>query len=106
MSDYISDWLITDWLIGISNTDADGVTMYRFRGTRKDVKELLVKLAAQDREKDPDGYDHGTELVEHVQEDGPHKYQAYTVFADSHIDYTAQEFCDVRFLNDDGMVVG
>lgn len=41
MSDYI-----TDWLIGISNTDADGVTMYRFRGTRKDVKELLVKLAA------------------------------------------------------------
>lgn len=46
MSDYI-----TDWLIGISNTDADGVTMYRFRGTRKDVKELLAKLAAQDREK-------------------------------------------------------
>ena len=37
MSDYI-----TDWLIGISNTDADGVTMYRFRGTRKDVKELLL----------------------------------------------------------------
>lgn len=106
MSDYITDWLITDWLIGISNTDADSVTMYRFRGTRKDVKELLVKLAAQDREKDPDGYDHGTELVEHVQEDGPHKYQAYTVFADSRIDYTAQEFCDVRFLNDDGMVVG
>lgn len=39
MSDYIADWLI-----GISNTDADGVTVYRFRGTRKDVKELLVKL--------------------------------------------------------------
>ena len=36
MSDYI-----VDWLIGISNTDADGVTVYRFRGTRKDVKELL-----------------------------------------------------------------
>lgn len=106
MSDYITDWLITDWLIGISNTDADGVTMYRFRGTRKDVKELLAKLAAQDREKDPDGYDHGTELIEHVQEDGPYKYQAYTVFADSHIDYTAQEICDVRFLNDDGMVMG
>ena len=97
MSDYITDWLITNWLIGISNTDADD---------KKRVKELLVKLAAQDREKDPDGYDHGTELVEHVQEDGPHKYQAYTIFADSHIDYTAQEFCDVRFLNDDGMVVG
>lgn len=104
MSDYITDWLITDWLIGISNTDADGVTMYRFRGTRKDVKELLVKLAAQDREKDPDGYDHGTELVEHVQEDGPHKYQAYTVFADLHIDYTAQEFCDISYIDVDDKI--
>lgn len=23
MSDYITDWLITNWLISISNTDAD-----------------------------------------------------------------------------------
>ena len=86
-----------DWIIGICNTAADGVTILRARGTDDEIRTLLFKLVQEDKEADEDGWDYGTESVEDVQWAGFHELYAYGVYYDYHIDYTAREFANVEW---------
>lgn len=61
--------LRTDWLIGVSNMDGDRVSMFRFYGTKEEVKQKLVEM---------------WELY------------AYGRYCDFHIDYSAIEFSHVE----------
>lgn len=90
-----------DWIVGICNTGADGVTMYRFRGTIEEMKEKLVSLVSEDRENDTENWEYGTEEKEDVQvNDNGLGYDlyAYGCYSDYHIDYSAKEWAHVEHL--------
>lgn len=92
---------VYDWIIGVCNTDADGVTLYRFRGTIEETKEKLVSLVSGDRENDEENWDYGTEDVDEVQvNDNGLGYDlyAYGCYSDYHIDYSAKELAHVEFV--------
>lgn len=40
----------SDWIIAVANTAADGISVYRFRGTADKVKAKLAELAKKDME--------------------------------------------------------
>ena len=87
-----------DWIIGICCTEADGVRLYRFRGTIEEAKEKLVSLVAEDRGNDEDNWDYGTEDTEEVDAvDNGLGYELYAsgVYFGYHIDYTAKEFAHI-----------
>lgn len=78
-----------NYLIGICNTDADGVVQYRVIGTKRQVQRHLVALVKEDRRNDTDGYNYGTEELNDVTEDAEGCMQAYAAYSNYHIDYTA-----------------
>lgn len=89
----------TDWIIGVCNTDADGVQIMRFSGTEDQVKELLVKLVLENQENDTENWEYGTESVEDVKDEScglGHEFYAYGCYSNYHIDYTAKEFAHVE----------
>lgn len=92
--------LRTDWLIGVSNMDGDRVSMFRFYGTKEEVKQKLVEMAGYDRkcieEEGFDEWNRGTESVEDVEERELWELYAYGRYCDFHIDYSAIEFSHVE----------
>lgn len=90
-----------DWIIGICNTSADGVKLFRFRGTISEVKEKLLSLIKEDQAKDKEIWDYGCENTDDIRaEDNGLGYElyGYGCYADYHIDYTAIEFAHVEYL--------
>lgn len=68
------------WLIGVHNTDEEGICMYRFYGTENEAKELLANLAKYDKETNINAYDHGTEDIEDVESEGiNYKHTQYSI---------------------------
>lgn len=88
----------TEWLIGISGTEADNVLIYRAKATEDAIKKLLYVEVAKDRDKDPECWDHGTEAADEVcrQEDG--SFYAYGCFDNYHIDYVARKMKEVESI--------
>ena len=72
--------------------------------TRLSIKRALVELALEDKGNDEESFDYGTDDVSDVVEtvDGEinevTELNAYNVFSDYHIDYTAQrlDFIQMR----------
>lgn len=87
----------TDWIIAISNSAIDGVEIYRFRGTDDEVKEKLLKLLNQDKKNDEDAFDLGTDSVDNIDATST-EYNAFSIYSDYHIEYTAKRWYDVDFL--------
>lgn len=98
--------MLTKWIIAIGNTEADGVKMLYAIGDADQIKQALVKLALEDRDNDEKSFSYGTDDVSDVVEtvDGETnevtELNAYDVFSDYHIDYTAQrldfmQICEV-----------
>ncbi len=83
------------WIIGICNTDSDGVDLVGFYGTEDEVKAELFGMVQSDREED-DGYEYGTESVDEVEVrwNGTELY-AYGCYYDYHIDYSAKRLSDI-----------
>lgn len=78
------------WLVGISNTGADGVILNRICATTAQIKKYLVDCVKSDRKNDLSGWDTGTDKVADIHEcDG--RLEAYGIYGDYHIDYTATE---------------
>lgn len=96
----VTKMLRTDWLIGVSNMDGDRVSMFRFYGTKEEVKQKLVEMADYDRkcieEEGFDEWNRGTESVEDVEERELWELYAYGRYCDFHIDYSAIEFSHVE----------
>ena len=84
------------WIIGICNTNGDGVDLIGFYGTEEETKAKLVDLVQSDARENDDGYEYGTESVDEVAV----RYQntelyAYGCYYDYHIDYSAKKLKDI-----------
>ncbi len=79
---------VKNWIIGVSGSEWDDVSVYSFEGTKSQAKKVLVNLVKADK-KNLDNYDYGTEKVSDVEEDGSGKLSAGATFSDCHNDYTA-----------------
>lgn len=96
--------MLTKWIITIGNTEADGVKMLYTIGSADQIKRALVKLALEDKGNDEKSFEYGTEDISDVDETVDNKtnevtaLNAYNVFSDYHIDYTAQriDFMQMR----------
>ena len=85
------------WIVGICNTNGDGVDLIGFYGTEDEMKTALVDMVQFDREVDEeDDYEYGTESVEEVEVryNGTELY-AYSCHYDYHIDYSAKRLSDI-----------
>lgn len=82
------------WIIGVCNTDSDGVDLIGFFGTIEEIKVKLVEMVQLDSLEDE--MDYGTESVEEVDVswDGKELY-AYGCYSDYHIDYSAKRLKDI-----------
>lgn len=90
-----------DWIIAIEHSGDEEIVLKRFRGSDKEVKELLLALVNQDKERDRDFYGYGTETADDVLiVDGG--YNAYAVFTNYALDYTAKRWCDIDFIDVNG----
>lgn len=87
-----------DWIIAVSSSDGDGVSLTRFYGSEDEIKKLLLSYVNNDCSKDND-FIYGTEELEHIESDWPGMFRAYSVFSNYHIDYVAQEFATIDFVN-------
>ena len=96
--------MLTKWIIAIGNTEADGIEMLYMIGDVDQIKRALVELALEDKDNDEKSFDYGTEDISDVDETVDNKtnnvtaLNAYNVFSDYHIDYTAQrlDFMQMR----------
>lgn len=90
-----------DWIVGICSSGADGVKLFRFYGSKDEMKQKLSSLINEDKEIDPECWDYGTEHVDEiVAEDNGLGYElyGYGCYTDYHIDYTAKEFAHVNWI--------
>lgn len=87
-----------DWIIAIEHSGDEEIVLKRFRGSDEEVKKLLLTLANQDKERDRDFFEYGTDTVDDVfTVDGG--YSAYAVFTGYALDYTAKRWCDIDFVD-------
>lgn len=88
--------MLTKWIIAIGNTESDGVRMLYAIGNVDQIKRALVELALEDKGNDEESFEYGTDDVSEVTEtvdaniNEVTELNAYNVFFDYHIDYTAQ----------------
>lgn len=90
-----------DWIIGICNTESDGVKIYRFCGSMDEVKEKILSLVNEDRNNDEEKWDYGCESTDDIiAEDNGQGYvlYGYGCYTDYHIEYTAKEFAHVEII--------
>ncbi len=96
--------MLTKWIIAIGNTEADGVKMLYAIGSVDQIKRVLIELALEDKGNDEESFNYGTEDVSEITETVDANINevtvlnAYNVFSDYHIDYTAQrlDFMQMR----------
>ena len=96
--------MLTKWIIAIGNTEADGVNMLYAIGSVDQIKRVLIELALEDKGNDEESFNYGTEDVSEITETVDANINevtvlnAYNVFSDYHIDYTAQrlDFMQMR----------
>lgn len=96
--------MLTKWIIAIGDTEADGVKMLYAIGSVDQIKRVLIELALEDKGNDEESFNYGTEDVSEITETVDANINevtvlnAYNVFSDYHIDYTAQrlDFMQMR----------
>lgn len=89
-----------DWIIGICNTDADGVSIYKFYGDVIEMKEKIISLIEEDRNKDKGNWEYGTKNTYDVLPIGMDEYElyGYGCYSDYHIDYTARRLDKIESI--------
>ena len=80
------------------NQDVSYIYVQYPNGSEDEIKKLLLSNVRNDRSNDDD-FDYGTEELEHIESDCPGMFRAYSVFSGYHIDYVAQEFATIDFVN-------
>lgn len=68
-----------------------------FNGTKKEVKELLLKLLDKDKKNNAGAFDYGTETVDEIDDNGT-KSNTYATYFSYHIDYTAILLNDISLI--------
>ena len=91
------------WIIGISNSEADGVSLYNYEGTVEQIKNRLISLIKEDRENDKSGWDYGSENENEISDesDGDKKvFSGFGCYSEYHINYTAEMLTEIEKLSD------
>lgn len=91
-----------DWIIGVCCSGADGVELFRFYGSKDDVKQMLLSLINNDRNNDEECWDFGCESLDDIvsQDNGRgYEFYGYGCYYDYHIDYSAKEFSQIEHLH-------
>ena len=94
--------MLTKWIIAIGNTEADGVRMLYAIGSVDQIKRALLELALEDKGNDEESFNYGTEDISEITEtvdvniNEVTELNAYNVFSDYHIDYTAQRLDSIQ----------
>lgn len=95
---YISDEFLknyreetVDWVIAVSCSEASGIKISRFSGSKSEVKNFLVNLVKIDKKNDEENFYNGTETPEDVG-DISDSLNAYATYENYHIDYTAKRW--------------
>lgn len=95
---YISDEFLknyreetVDWVIAVSCSEASGIKLSRFSGSKSEVKNFLVNLVKIDKKNDEENFYNGTETPEDV-EDISDSLNAYATYENYHIDYAAKQW--------------
>ena len=97
-----------DWIIGICCSASDGVNLWKFSGTKDEVKAKLFSLIEEDRENDFETWEHGTESIDEIAERNtireivegncvPELY-GYGSYYDYHIDYSAKVIDHIEII--------
>lgn len=83
-----------NWVIGVCNTDDNGVRFYFVYGTKFQVKKYMLFLAGFDIEENQEKYDFGTEKIKEVVEENDGSLYAYGCYSTFHIEYSAKPVTD------------
>ena len=86
-----------EWVVVMANTAANGVGIYKYIGTKDEVKRLLVNLLDRDKKRELSQYDYGTETPADIDEECGY-LNAYAIYRDYHIDYTAVRLVDLLLV--------
>lgn len=102
MSEFRKDWIITS-----VSTEADEVSIYRFYGTKQEMKELLARMALADKEENSEEYEYGTEEAAEVEESRNEcgVYTAFGAYTSFHTLYTAKEWSCVEHIRKEDIYV-
>lgn len=88
------------WIIGICSSEADGVSLRRFSGSKEEVKEKLASLVTSDIANDTENWNYGSETSKEIMDVSNglgYEYYGYGVYNNYHIEYTAVEFSHVAY---------
>lgn len=89
---------MSDWIIGVCSSGAEGVILYRFRGTTDEVKQKIVEMILQDKANDKENWEWGYDDVDSIQDIcNSHEFYGVGCYSDYHIDYAAKEFSMIEF---------
>lgn len=88
---------MNEWIITIADTSLDRIIINRFYETKKEVKELLLKLLDKDKKNNAGAFDYGTETVDEINDNGT-KSNTYATYFSYHIDYTAILLNDISLI--------
>lgn len=83
------------WIIGICNTDCDGVKLVGFCGTEDEVKAKLVRMVKEGAKNDKERWDYGTASTKEVEKDYLGNWYAFGNYSCYHIDYSAKRLKDI-----------
>ena len=87
------------WIIGKCCSAEDGVSFYKFTGTKTETKQKIVDMVLHDKENNIDEYDYGSESIDDITEYLDYQLEGTGVYSDYHIDYSAEPLERITSLN-------
>lgn len=87
------------WIIGKCCSAEDGISFYKFTGTKTETKQKMVDMVLQDKENNLDEYDYGSESIDDIEEYLDYQLEGTGVYSDYHIDYSAEPLERITSLN-------
>ena len=87
------------WIIGKCCSEEDGISFYRFTGTKTETKQKMVDMVLQDKENNIDEYDYGSESIDDIMEYLDYQLEGTGVYSSYHIDYSAEPLKRITSLN-------
>lgn len=87
------------WIIGKCCSEEDGISFYKFTGTKTETKQKMVDMVLQDKENNIDEYDYGSESIDDIMEYLDYQLEGTGVYSSYHIDYSAEPLERITSLN-------
>lgn len=78
-----------EYIVGICNTDADGVSIYRVVGTQREVMHYLLDAVKEDKVNAREAWEYGSTRMKDIECRFDGSLYAYGCYSDYHIDYEA-----------------